>query len=461
MRMRSAKLFFLSVMLLGATSGFASTALAQSTVATSPESNLSCWTQDACTFDVDQDGKADGRWDVSSSQAKQVCGGTTYGYCYGEFKDFTLGVSLLGAGTNGVVTTASDLGDYINKMYVYLLGFAVIVCIVMIMIGGTQYVLAAGSGNITEAKKRMTNAVIGLVLLMFATTILFTVNPHLIALELPSIPKVRSVVFYDENTSCEYFLNGANFVDTTGTDTKAYGLEDDSGNAVTSGACGDAKAKVVTDPLGNDISSEEQTCRWTTCEDPGSVNGVSFGKSCVELSGTDQCIGCWEVAPGSSFVTGLSASAGTCAQLNPPKGSIPDGQTASCEYSSDTFFAGTASKVTGLCAAMTFDCTKISTCDDYDSAVAACNGSVSHCTTLDSFEAPGYWYDYSVHKSVCEANECGVPGGCVQSISSTIQAAALTPVGATVSAISSAISAVFGSASSDALSGVDCISATP
>ncbi len=71
------------------------------------------------------------------------------------------------------------LPRYIAGLYEYLLGFAAIVTIVMIMIGGVQYVLASGTGNIAAAKKRMVNAVTGLVLLMFAFVILFTVNPQL------------------------------------------------------------------------------------------------------------------------------------------------------------------------------------------------------------------------------------------------------------------------------------------
>ncbi len=79
--------------------------------------------------------------------------------------------------TNGTISV-NFIGQYVNGVYTYLLGFAATVAIVMIMIGGLQYVMAAGSGDVKKARARIGNAVVGLVLLLFVTTILATVNPE-------------------------------------------------------------------------------------------------------------------------------------------------------------------------------------------------------------------------------------------------------------------------------------------
>lgn len=73
----------------------------------------------------------------------------------------------------------SFLPEYINGLYRYLLGAGAIIAIVMIMIGGAQYILGSGLGSIEAGKKRITNAVTGLVLLLAAFTLLYIVNPSL------------------------------------------------------------------------------------------------------------------------------------------------------------------------------------------------------------------------------------------------------------------------------------------
>lgn len=71
------------------------------------------------------------------------------------------------------------LGEYVGGVYQYLLGIGALLATIMIMIGGLQYTLASGSGNTAKAKKRITDAVIGLVLLFCVYLILWIVNPRL------------------------------------------------------------------------------------------------------------------------------------------------------------------------------------------------------------------------------------------------------------------------------------------
>ncbi len=82
----------------------------------------------------------------------------------------------------GGVATSDFIGVYIAGAYKYLIGFAMTIAIVMIMVGGLQYVLGAASGDVKKGKERINKAIEGFVLLMFVYVILYTVNPNMIFL---------------------------------------------------------------------------------------------------------------------------------------------------------------------------------------------------------------------------------------------------------------------------------------
>ena len=142
-----------------------------------------------------------GIWgDVQPSE----CPGATseskaYHYCFAAPKKAELNVSI------GNQTTTLPIGDYINLLYTYSLSIAAIIAVVMIMIGGVQYVIGSGTGGeaVTAARKRITNAVTGLVLLLFAYLVLNTVNPALVKFKVLQLPLIKSSLFL--TGSCEVF----------------------------------------------------------------------------------------------------------------------------------------------------------------------------------------------------------------------------------------------------------------
>ncbi len=96
------------------------------------------------------------------------------------------------------------LGAYISGVYKYLIGFALTIAIVMIMIGGLQYVLGASSGDVKNGKKRMTDAIEGFILLMFVYVILYTVNPETTlfkGLKLKYIKEIPSENFFEPSSA--------------------------------------------------------------------------------------------------------------------------------------------------------------------------------------------------------------------------------------------------------------------
>ncbi|MBT5807992.1 hypothetical protein HOI18_01830 [Candidatus Uhrbacteria bacterium] len=100
----------------------------------------------------------------------------------------TLSVDIPGLKFTDVILEGDSLninfiGEYIAGLYSYLLGISTTIAIVLIMIGGLQYTFAAGGGDTAKAKKRIKDAVTGLVLMISVYMILVTVNPSLVGLE--------------------------------------------------------------------------------------------------------------------------------------------------------------------------------------------------------------------------------------------------------------------------------------
>jgi hypothetical protein len=88
---------------------------------------------------------------------------------------------------SGTVATTTGIVDYIKTLYLFGMGIAGILAMAMIIVGGFQWM---GGGSITStraAKSRVSNAVLGLVLLLAAYLILNTINPALVNLKEPYI----------------------------------------------------------------------------------------------------------------------------------------------------------------------------------------------------------------------------------------------------------------------------------
>ena len=116
-------------------------------------------------------------------------------YCY-EQQDFSepykLNIDILNV--NDEAGGIKNLGQYINLIYKLVVGLAIFFAIIMTTVAGFKWLTAAGNaGKIGEAKKMIVNAVIGLVIAAGAYTILLTINPRILELHLPLIPKIKTV----------------------------------------------------------------------------------------------------------------------------------------------------------------------------------------------------------------------------------------------------------------------------
>ena len=130
-------------------------------------------------------------------------------YCF-EKQDFAqpfnLSVDILNINRTGGI---SNLAQYINLVYKFIIGLAIFFAIIMTTAAGLKWLTAGGNaGKIGEAKKMIVNAVIGIIIAAGAYTILATINPRILELHLPLIPKIKTINYVGVR-GCEGYLTQA------------------------------------------------------------------------------------------------------------------------------------------------------------------------------------------------------------------------------------------------------------
>ncbi len=94
-------------------------------------------------------------------------------------------------GLTGDKPKVTNLADYISYLFPFLLSIAAILAFVMFVIGGIEYMIRSGAENTQEAKNRIRDALLGLLLAVGSVLILQTINPNLVTLKL-DIEKIET-----------------------------------------------------------------------------------------------------------------------------------------------------------------------------------------------------------------------------------------------------------------------------
>jgi hypothetical protein len=81
------------------------------------------------------------------------------------------------------VTDTTNLGDYLNAAFQLGLVIATVLAVVMISLGGIEYMTTESITGKSGAKDRIENALIGLLLALLIWIILSTINPNLLKLD--------------------------------------------------------------------------------------------------------------------------------------------------------------------------------------------------------------------------------------------------------------------------------------
>lgn len=107
------------------------------------------------------------------------------------------------------------LGSYLSMMLKLVIGLAAVLAVLMIAIGGVQYMSSELISGKEAAKGQMTNAVLGLMLALSSWVLLNTINPDLLNSE-PNMPDVKVTVIEDSikqsyNSTTKLYKNGQLF----------------------------------------------------------------------------------------------------------------------------------------------------------------------------------------------------------------------------------------------------------
>nr|MBD3359305.1 hypothetical protein [Candidatus Buchananbacteria bacterium] len=100
--------------------------------------------------------------------------------------------------------SGSTIGEYIQAIIVFASGAIISLAIVMIIVGGIQWIISGGVPNkISNAKNTILKAFLGMFIAIFAVFILETINPNLVQFKSLS-PKTQ-----EKLPCCEYSESGS------------------------------------------------------------------------------------------------------------------------------------------------------------------------------------------------------------------------------------------------------------
>ncbi len=120
-------------------------------------------------------------------------------------------VDIPGFPTEKFKVKSNTLGLYIKAIYEYLLYVAGVLAVIVIMIGGFQWITAGGNqSKIGEAKERVTSAIIGLFLALGSYLLLYTITPDLVKihdLNMPSIMPINDYCIEDQKVTFDPINN--------------------------------------------------------------------------------------------------------------------------------------------------------------------------------------------------------------------------------------------------------------
>jgi hypothetical protein len=78
-----------------------------------------------------------------------------------------------------------DIGKYINIMIKIVIGLAAVLAVVMIVMGGMEYMTSELISSKESGKSKMTNAILGLIIALGAYALLYTINPDILRTKIP------------------------------------------------------------------------------------------------------------------------------------------------------------------------------------------------------------------------------------------------------------------------------------
>ena len=132
--------------------------------------------------------------------------------CVSTNQTYCLLAPLPGLGDS--VDTTQGVGAYINTLIKITIGLISVLAVVMLVVGGIEYMVSNIAGEKASAKSRMTNAIFGLILMLSSYLILNTINPKLVNLSV-GVQKTSITSFPADTTGHDGYGVGKDVLDNT------------------------------------------------------------------------------------------------------------------------------------------------------------------------------------------------------------------------------------------------------
>jgi len=91
----------------------------------------------------------------------------------------------------GIEYDPNNLSGYFNDVFRVGVGVAAFLAVIMLMLGGFQYLTSDIPGQKSDGKERMSGAILGLLLILLSVVLLNVINPDITGLKL-FIPNIKT-----------------------------------------------------------------------------------------------------------------------------------------------------------------------------------------------------------------------------------------------------------------------------
>ena len=104
---------------------------------------------------------------------------------FADKKYVPLSPSLPGVESTGYTYgTEHGMSNFINNLFGISVGVAAVLAVIMLAIGGFQYMTSESVFKTSGAKERITNAIVGLIIVLASILIMYTINPDIVNLHI-------------------------------------------------------------------------------------------------------------------------------------------------------------------------------------------------------------------------------------------------------------------------------------
>lgn len=298
----------------------------------------------------------------------------------------------------GTVTSVTSLGAYVAILYKFIIGMTAIAAVAIIAFNGFGWAIAAGNAEkVGDAKKKIINALFGLVLALLSYTVLYMINSEMVSFQDICPP--------DLMFSTEGSFSTAGWDECPGGQTSECSVFDYCVGSCTCGVVYSGDTKTYCIPTGNETNGEGLACyRDTNCVPP---------MTCIGSDGTIKTVGfCTAEVPGEFCETtedcaanfqceGPTAATMKCLTVNQRENlqyCTADTQCASgiCNTADGQKVCMQGDGTTGVtCSGDNDNCARGYKCESGGSGGCVPRVEGDDCNASDRICYTGYYCDYS------------------------------------------------------------------